>query len=150
MEPDLARRPTTTILAASAARLQRSATCLRDSDRLRHESLRRIAQTNAILANALPSRMVLEPPSQQPSPRAPDPQLGSAETHRGPAPANYPDIFVAGVMLIDRHGDDAARLAAATARNFVECGDKVGAATWLHILSAITKLQRGPRPRTLH
>ncbi len=49
-------------------------------------------------------------------------------------------------LLIDQHGEDAARHAAMCANTFLEAGDMEGGRVWLNIVDAIKELQR-TRPR---
>ncbi len=56
------------------------------------------------------------------------------------------DIYRSAKLLIDQHGEDAARHAAMCANTFLEAGDREGRRVWLSILEAIKELQR-TRPR---
>jgi hypothetical protein len=56
-----------------------------------------------------------------------------------------PDIWRAAKLLIDQHGDGAAKRAAQRADELLEQGDVDGYAIWLRIGSAIETLTRGRR-----
>jgi len=61
------------------------------------------------------------------------------------------DIYRSAKLLIDQHGDDAARHAAMRADALLEAGDMEGKAVWLRILSAVQELQqREPGERAVH
>ncbi len=52
------------------------------------------------------------------------------------------DIYRSARLLIDQHGEDAARHAAKRADALLEAGDMEGKAVWLNIREAIEELQR--------
>ncbi len=56
------------------------------------------------------------------------------------------DIYRSAKLLIDQHGEDAARHAAMCGNTFLEAGDMEGGRVWLNIVDAIKELQR-TRPR---
>ena len=56
------------------------------------------------------------------------------------------DIYRCAKLLIDRHGEGAARHAAMRADALLEAGDMEGGRVWLNIVDAIKELQR-TRPR---
>ena len=56
-----------------------------------------------------------------------------------------PDIFRAGKLVIDQHGEVAATYAAGRADLLLEGGDPKGSAIWRRILAAIEELRRGRR-----
>ncbi len=56
------------------------------------------------------------------------------------------DIFRSAKLLIDQHGEDAARRAAMQADACSEKGDLEGKAVWLRVIKAIKETQR-TRPR---
>ncbi len=56
------------------------------------------------------------------------------------------DIYRSANLLIDQHGEDAARHAAMRADALLEAGDKEGRRVWLSIREATEELQR-TRPR---
>ncbi len=56
------------------------------------------------------------------------------------------DIYRSAKLLIDQHGEDAARHAAKRVVTLLEAGDMEGCRVWLNILDAIKELQR-MRPR---
>ncbi len=61
------------------------------------------------------------------------------------------DIYRSAKLLIDQHGEDAARHAAMRADALLEAGDMEGKAVWLRILSAVKELQqREPGERAVH
>ena len=56
-----------------------------------------------------------------------------------------PDIYRAGKLVIDQHGDEAGDFAAGRADRLLEDGDPQGAVIWRRIIEAIEELQRGRR-----
>jgi len=52
-----------------------------------------------------------------------------------------PDICHDAKLLIDQHGDDAARTAAERADDLLDAGDMIGSTTWRRILAAIEDLR---------
>ncbi len=61
------------------------------------------------------------------------------------------DIYRSAKLLIDQHGEDAARHAAMRADALLEGGDMEGKTVWLRILSAVKELQqREPGERAVH
>ncbi len=61
------------------------------------------------------------------------------------------DIYRSAKLLIDQHGEDAARHAAKRADALLEAGDMEGKAVWLRILSVVKELQqREPGERAVH
>ncbi len=52
------------------------------------------------------------------------------------------DIYRSAKLLIDQHGEDAARDAAMRADALLEAGDMEGRRVWLRIREAIKELQR--------
>jgi hypothetical protein len=56
-----------------------------------------------------------------------------------------PDIYRAAKLLVDQHGEDAARRAAQRANELLEEGDLNGSVVWQRILVVVGELQRGPR-----
>ncbi len=61
------------------------------------------------------------------------------------------DIYRSAILLIKRHGDDAAIEAAMHADELAEGGDMEGRAVWLRIGRAIEELrQREPGDRAVH
>ena len=56
------------------------------------------------------------------------------------------DLYRSARLLIDQHGEDAARDAAMRADALLEAGDMEGRRVWLRIREAIKDLQR-TRPR---
>ncbi len=56
------------------------------------------------------------------------------------------DIYRSAKLLIDQHGEDAARHAAMRADTLFDAGEMEGHRVWLSILEAIEELQR-TRPR---
>ncbi len=52
------------------------------------------------------------------------------------------DIYCSAKLLIDQHGEDAARYAAMRADALLEGGDMEGRRVWLSILKAIEELRR--------
>jgi len=56
-----------------------------------------------------------------------------------------PDIFQAAKLMIDQHGEEAARFASARADELLQGGDLDGAMVWRRILAAVDELQRGRR-----
>ncbi len=56
------------------------------------------------------------------------------------------DIYRSAKLLIDQHGEDAAKHSAKCADALLEGGDMEGRRVWLSILGAIEELQR-TRPR---
>jgi hypothetical protein len=59
---------------------------------------------------------------------------------------NAIDIYRAAMLIIDRHGDDAALYAAAGTAVLSGEGDEEGAAVWRQITAAVEELQRERRP----
>jgi hypothetical protein len=57
-----------------------------------------------------------------------------------------PDVYGAAKLLVDKHGDGAARRAERRAAELSDEGDAEGAATWRLILNAIVELQRERGP----
>ena len=57
------------------------------------------------------------------------------------------DIYRSAKLLIDQHGEDAARRATMRAVALLEAGDMEGRRVWLSILEAIEELQRTRPPR---
>lgn len=61
-------------------------------------------------------------------------------------PVSDLDIYRSAKLLIDRHGDEAAILAATRADELPDAGDLDGRAEWMRILRAVdTLLDRRPR-----
>ena len=58
---------------------------------------------------------------------------------------NDHDVFTAAKLLVDKHGDDAALVAATCADQMQDRGDQEGAVFWRQILAGIEELQRAPR-----
>ncbi len=56
------------------------------------------------------------------------------------------DIYRSAKLLIDQHGEDAARHAAMRANTLLKAGDMEGRAVWLGVIRTIKELQR-TRPK---
>ncbi len=52
------------------------------------------------------------------------------------------DIYRSAKLLVDRHGEDAARHAAMEADKLLAKGDMAGKRTWVRIMRAIEELER--------
>ena len=57
------------------------------------------------------------------------------------------DIYRSAKLLIDQHGEEAARHAAMCANTFLEVGDMERGRVWLNIVDAIEELHRVLRPK---
>ena len=55
------------------------------------------------------------------------------------------DIYRAAKLMIDRHGDEAARYAQRRTNELARTGDSGAAAIWRQVMIAIAELQRGRR-----